>query len=136
MGKFIIGIALAAAIAAAPAAAQRQNSGGTISIYRAAPGHQEALLTWFAKQEEIARSAGVPASVLYVHQDGASWDYLLIAPNTTKEQDAALDAAAAKMGAPSGPKAGLELRKHIAEHTDTIVAGPMTATEWLRRVKQ
>ena len=84
-----------------------------VSIYHAAPGHQEALLQWLAQQDRISASAGLPAAQIYAHTDGDSWDYLMIAPVTTKAQDEALDAAAAKMGLPSGPKVGLELRKHI-----------------------
>ena len=106
-----------------------------ISIYHAAPGHQEALLQWLAQQERISAAAGLPTSQLYAHTDGDSWDYLLVAPATTDAQDDAFDAAAAKMGAVSGPKAGIELRKHIQSHTDTFVVGPMTAAQMLDRLK-
>ena len=44
--------------------------------------------------------------------------------------------AAAKMGLPSGPAVGIELRKHIAVHTDTLVRGPMTAAEMLGTLGQ
>jgi len=106
-----------------------------ISIYHAAPGHQQALLEWLAQQDRIAAAAGVASSQIYAHTDGDSWDYLMIAPVTTDAQDQALDAAAAKMGLPSGPKVGLELRKHIQSHTDTFVVGPMTASQMLDRLK-
>ena len=106
-----------------------------ISIYHAAPGHQQALLEWLAQQDRIATAAGVASSQIYAHTDGDSWDYLMIAPVTTDAQDQALDAAAAKMGLPSGPKVGLELRKHIQSHTDTYVVGPMTAAQMLDRLK-
>lgn len=106
-----------------------------ISIYHAAPGHQQALLEWLAQQDRIAAAAGVSASQIYAHTDGDSWDYLMIAPVTTDAQDKALDAAAAKMGLPTGPKVGLELRKHIQSHTDTYVVGPMTASQMLDRLK-
>ena len=106
-----------------------------ISIYHAAPGHQQALLEWLAQQDRIAAAAGVASSQIYAHTDGDSWDYLMIAPVTTDAQDQALDAAAAKMGLPSGPKVGLELRKHIQSHTDTYVVGPMTASQMLDRLK-
>ena len=108
---------------------------GIISIYHAAPGHQQALLEWLAQQDRIAAAAGVASSQIYAHTDGDSWDYLMIAPVTTDAQDQALDAAAAKMGLPSGPKVGLELRKHIQSHTDTYVVGPMTAAQMLDRLK-
>jgi hypothetical protein len=106
-----------------------------ISIYHAAPGHQQALLEWLAQQDRIAAAAGVASSQIYAHTDGDSWDYLMIAPVTTDAQDQALDAAAAKMGLPTGPKVGLELRKHIQSHTDTYVVGPMTAAQMLDRLK-
>ncbi len=106
-----------------------------ISIYHAAPGHQEALLQWLAQQDRVSAAAGVASAQIYAHTDGDSWDYLMIAPQTTAAQDQALDAAAAKMGLPSGPKVGLELRKHIASHTDTYVIGPLSAAQQLDRLK-
>ena len=106
-----------------------------ISIYHAAPGHQEALLQWIAQQDRVGASVGLPANQVYAHTDGDSWDYLMIAPVTTEAQDQAFDAAAAKMGLASGPKAGLELRKHIQSHTDTFVVGPMTAAQMVERLK-
>ena len=106
-----------------------------ISIYHAAPGHQEALLQWLAQQDRISAAVGLPSAQIYAHTDGDSWDYLMIAPATTDAQDQALDAAAVKMGLPSGPKVGLELRKHIASHTDTYVVGPLTAAQQLDRLK-
>lgn len=121
--------------AAAPAAAQ-QPPRSVVSIYRAAPGQQAALLKWFAGQDQISQAAGMPASQLYVHQDGASWDFVVIAPASTREQDAALDAAAKKLGMTTGPAVGLELRKFIAEHTDTFAAGPTTAAAWLKQLGQ
>lgn len=136
MRSTIFGLLLAAAAIAAPAAAQQGTSESVVSIYRAAPGHQEALLGWFARQEEISRAAGLPPSQLYVHQDGASWDFVVISPQTTREQDAAVAAAARRMRAPAGPRVGLELRQHIAEHSDTIAIGPTTAADWLRRIRE
>jgi membrane-bound lytic murein transglycosylase B len=134
MRKILIG-AIALALAA-PAAAQEQPETRIVSVYRAAPGHQQQLLEWLARQDEVGRAAGVPAAQLYVHQNGANWDYMIVSTQATPEQDRAADQAARRMGAPTGPRAGLELRQHIAEHTDTIVAGPTTAAEWLRRLRQ
>lgn len=107
-----------------------------VSIYRAAPGQQVALLKWLEGQDRIAQAAGMAAGQLYVHQDGASWDFVWISPAATREQDAALDAAARKMGMATGPMVGIELRKYIAEHTDTYAAGPTTAAAWLKRLGQ
>ena len=125
-------------VATATAAPLHAQSAATprsmVSIYRAAPGQQVALLKWLARQDEIARAAGQPAGQLYVHQDGASWDYVLIQPATTPEQDKAVEAASRKMGVDPGPKMGIEFRRYIAEHSDTMSAGPTTAADWLKQV--
>jgi hypothetical protein len=125
---------LAASALAAPLQAQGTTPSAIVSMYRAAPGQQVALLKWLARQDDIARSAGQAGGQLYVHQDGASWDYVYIEPKPTPEQDKAFDAAAKRMGVDPGPKLGIELRQYIAEHTDTISAGPTTAAEWLKRI--
>lgn len=136
MRKILLAALIGSAAIAAPALAQTpEPPSPIISLYRAAPGHQVQLLQWLARRDEAARAAGLPASTLYVHQNGASWDYLLIAPGTTPEQDRAVDAASRRMGITIGPRAGIELREHIAEHTDTFVAGPTTAAEVLRRLR-
>ena len=54
-----------------------------ISIYRIAPGKHLEFLKWLAAQEEAAKEAGVPATQVYAHRDGAAWDYLAIGPETT-----------------------------------------------------
>jgi membrane-bound lytic murein transglycosylase B len=130
--------AAAAALACAfatPALAQSQASGRSIvSIYRAAPGHQVMLLQWLAQQDRIAAAAGIAPGQLYAHTDGDSWDYVVIFPQTTPAQDDALDATAKKMGLPYGPRVGIELRKHIASHTDTLVRGPMSASDYLAAI--
>ena len=105
-----------------------------VSLYRAAPGQQEALLRWLANQDRVAKSVGVAPMQLYVHTDGDSWDFMGINPVTTDAQDAAMDAAAKKMGVTSGPRASLELRKYISIHTDTYTVGPITAEQALARL--
>ena len=130
--------AAAGAAAAAGSIAYAQSASpprAVISIYRAAPGHQEALLQWLAQQDRVAVAAGQPANQLYAHTDGDSWDYLMIAPVTTDAQDEAFDAAAKKLGLPSGPRGGLELRKHISSHTDTFAVGPLSASQMLERLR-
>ncbi len=105
-----------------------------VSIYHAAPGQQVALLKWLARQDQIAAAAGTPAAQLYVHQDGADWDYVLIQPQTTKAQDDAYDAAAKRLGIDVGPRSGIEFRKHITSHSDTVARGPTTAAAYLSLV--
>ncbi|WP_380877361.1 hypothetical protein ACFB49_12490 [Sphingomonas sp. DBB INV C78] len=134
MRKICSALLVGAAIMSAPLHAQSSAPRSIVSIYRAAPGQQLALLKWIARQDEIAKAAGQPASQLYIHQDGASWDYVYIQPAPTPEQDKAFDAAAKKMGVDPGPKMGLELRQYIAEHSDTISVGPTTAADYLKQV--
>ena len=101
-----------------------------VALYRAAPGQQVALLSWFAQQDRAAQAAGLPVGQLYAHTDGDSWDYLAIDPVTTPAQDAAIDAAAGRWAwRRSGP--ALELRKYISMHTDTFAIGPVTAAQYL-----
>ncbi len=116
-----------------PGMATAQQAGEHIvSIYHAAPGHQEALIKWLAQQERISDAAGVPRGQLYIHMDGADWDYVHIQPELTDAQEAAVDAAAKKLGLDAGLRAGLEFRKHITSHTDTIAWGPTNATDYLK----
>jgi len=103
----------------------------TITTYRAAPGHQVELLRWLARQNQASEAAGVAAAQLYVHHQGASWDYLVIAPVTTEAQDRSVDTEAQRLGVPTGPGVGIELRRHIASHEDTIAGGPTTAAAML-----
>ena len=107
-----------------------------IALYRAAPGQQVALLKWLAAQDRAAAAAGVPTGQLYAHTDGDSWDYLSVDPVTTPAQDAAIEAAARKMGMPNGPGRSLEFRKYIAMHTDTFAIGPVTAAQYLAMAGQ
>jgi len=105
-----------------------------VALYRAAPGQQVALLRWLANQNRAAQAAGIAPGQLYAHTDGDSWDYLAIDPVTTPAQDDAVDAAAKKLGLPSGPAASIEFRKYIAVHTDTFAIGPVTPEQYLAMV--
>jgi len=133
-----VSIVLAAGLSVAavgPALAQDDEAVSIVSLYRVAPGQHVAFLEWMTAGEAAATQAGVPASQWYVHQNGDSWDFLVIAPETTDEQDAAVDAALQAQGRPTGPAGGIEFRKYMAWHTDTFVAGPMTATEILALIR-
>jgi len=131
LGKIL---AAAAACALATPAIGQEPPEHIVSLYRAAPGQQVALLKWMARQDQAAMAAGLPASQIYVHTSGDSWDYMVINPVTTKAQDDAVDAAAKKMGISSGPRASVEFRTMIASHTDTTSNGPMTAAQILARL--
>ena len=134
--KLASAAAAALAIAISTPATAQQGGRATVSLYRAAPGHQVELLRWLVQQDQISAAAGVAPGQVYAHTDGDSWDYLVIFPQTTPAQDDAIDAAAKKMGLPYGPAVGIELRKHIAVHTDTLTRGPMTAAEVLASLGQ
>jgi hypothetical protein len=134
--KIIAKLVAAAAVStvilgASPAFAQPAAGRAIVSLYHAAPGQQEALMRWLADQDRAAVAAGVAPAQVYVHTDGASWDFMTIGPVTTDAQDKAVDEAAKKLGVTTGPRSGLEFRKHILEHTDTFVRGPMTAAEYI-----
>jgi hypothetical protein len=132
------GLALALA-AASPALAQTapKPSRMAVEIYRIAPGQQEAFLRLIALYDQANHAAGLPPRQLYVHQDGADWDFLIIQPeDTTPEQDRLVDAELKRLGAPQGAKFFLEIRKFIASHTDTMASGPTTAADWLAQLKQ
>ena len=99
-----------------------------ISIYEVAPGRHLDFLKWMAAREEVARAAGVPATQVYAHLDGDRWDYVVIWPLTTPEQDRKMDELAAARGFKTGFPAALEFRELLSSHTDTVAAGPTTAT--------
>ena len=129
-----LSIALAAAAALACAipgtAAAQATPSSIVSIYRVASGQQVNFLKWLARQDEISAAAGIARSQLYVHTDGDSWDYVVIAPQTTAAQDDAVAAATSKMGM-NPRRGGFELRKYIASHTDTMAMGPTSAGSYL-----
>ena len=128
------GTAPAAPSAPAPTGAGPTSASVAIEIYRIAPGQHEAFLKFIALCDQVNIAAGVPPRQLYVHQDGASWDFLLIQPEDyTPEQDAALRAAGQKLGLPTGANFFFEIRRYIAEHTDTAALGPTTAAAYLAR---
>jgi hypothetical protein len=122
--------AVSASMWSVPAVGQDQPQ-HIVSLYRAAPGQQLALLKWMADQDRASAAAGVAASQIYVHTSGDSWDYLVINPVTTEAQDDAVDAAAKKMGIAAGPRASIQFRTMIASHTDTTANGPMSAAQIL-----
>lgn len=107
-----------------------------VEIYRIAPGQHQAFLEFIAKCDEANKLAGLPPRQLYIHSDGADWDFMLLQPaRTPPEKSAALDAAWDKVGLPSGSNFFFEIRKYIAEHTDTVAKGPTTAADYLATAK-
>jgi len=118
-----------------PAAAQKAPppvDNVMIEIYRIAPGQHEAFLEEIARYDEANRLAGLPPRQLYVHSDGASWDFVLIQPAKTPPDKAqALEAAWRKLGLPSGADFFLSYRRFIADHSDTVAIGPTSAAAYL-----
>jgi hypothetical protein len=114
-------------------AAPRWNQGGgepkraKVSLYEVAPGRQMDFLKWLAAREETAKAAGVPAIQVYAHLEGDRWDYMVLWPVTTAEQDRKLDEAAAAKGLKTGFAASLEFREMLTSHSDTLAEGPTTA---------
>jgi hypothetical protein len=103
-----------------------------IEIYRIAPGQHEAFLKEIARYDEANRLAGVPPRQLYVHSDGADWDFILIQPDEyPPDKQAALDKAWKQLGLPSGADFFLNYRRFIADHSDTVAIGPTSAADYL-----
>ena len=121
--------------AQAAKAEMKEPSRALVTIYRVATGKQLEFLKWLADQDAIAKEAGVPASQLYAHTDGDSWDYMNIGPALSDEQQAKLDEASRKRGRKTGFSAGLEFRSLISSHTDTFVVGPVSAADLVSMAK-
>jgi hypothetical protein len=106
-----------------------------VEIYRIAPGKHEEFLRFVAFLDEINIKAGLPARDLYIHNDGDSWDFIIIQPAATPpDKSAALAKAWEESGAPSGADFFLKIREFIAEHTDSFATGPTTASDYLAGV--
>jgi hypothetical protein len=126
-----LGIAILAT--ALPTAAQEEAPTSIISLYRVAPGKHLEFLKWMAVREASDREIGVTATQWYAHQTGDSWDYIAIAPDLDKAMTERSDAEAKKRGLTTGARASLEFRQVMAEHTDTIAAGPYTAEQLVQQ---
>jgi hypothetical protein len=108
-----------------------------IEIFKLAPGKQEAFLRDIARADEVSAAGGQPPITLYIHEDGADWDVLLLkpfGPDPTPAQQAAMDAKAKVMNMESGPAYFVRIRQQIASHTDTRTYGPVSAAQWVARL--
>lgn len=130
-----LALALVMAIGFGAAAVRADPSQRMVEIYRIAPGQHAAFLRFVALCDEANARAGLPPRQLYVHEDGASWDFILIQPaDLTPEQSKALDAAFKELKIPQGGKFFVAIRQYMIEHSDTVATGPTTAAEWLKKL--
>ena len=119
-------------LASAPAWADSKDM--VVEIYRVAPGKHEEFLRQIALFDQANAEAGLPPRQLFVHEGGASWDFMLLQPaHHTDAESAKLDAAFKKLGIPQGAKFFVTFRQLIAEHTDTNVEAT-TAAEYLKKL--
>lgn len=128
-----LSIVAACLLAVALPAFAQESPRALVSIYQIAPGKHLEFLKWLAARDEASVAAGLPAGQLYAHQDGASWDYLVISPVTTPEQDKKLDEISRKRGLKTGVALSLEVRQFFANHSDTFAVGPTTAADVVAR---
>ncbi len=99
--RFIIPLLVTGLIAVAPAFGD--SSEMVIEIYRIAPGKHEEFVRQIALFDQANAEAGLPPRQFFVHQGGASWDFLILQPaHHTDEESAKLDAAFKKLGIPQG----------------------------------
>jgi len=130
--RFIVPLLVSGLLAAASALGDSKEM--LVEIYRIAPGKHEEFLRQIALYDRANAEAGLPARQLFVHQDGAAWDYLILQPaHHSDEENDKLDAAFKKLGIPQGAKFSIAFRQLIAEHTDTFVEAT-TAAEYLRKL--
>jgi hypothetical protein len=135
MRKFLFAMAIVSSLALQVSAAEVPRM--LVEIYRIAPGQHLAFLQAIAKYDEANTMAGLPPRQLYVHSDGASWDFMLIQPaETPADKAAALNAAWEKLGLPTGADFFLNFRQYLASHEDTFVNGPTTAADYLASRKK
>jgi len=107
-----------------------------VEIYRIAPGKHEEFLRFIAFLDDINIKAGLPPRELYIHNDGAGWDFIIIQPASTPPDKAdALAKAWEESGAPSGPNFFLHIRQFITEHSDTFATGPTSAADYLSGIE-
>ncbi len=130
--RFILPFLISCVLLSAPAFSDSKEM--VIEIYRVAPGKHEEFLRQIELYDRANAEAGLPPRQLFVHQGGASWDFLILQPaHHTDEESAKLDAAFKKLGIPQGAKFFVSFRELIAEHTDTNVEAT-TAAEYLKKL--
>lgn len=126
---------ISSAQAAEPAPAAIPTS--TIEIFHIVPGQHETFLNTLAQIEAASESVGLEPNQLYIHEHGASWDFILIKPHgQDPKKYAAMVEILRKAGFPSGPDFFFESRKTYASHEDTEALGPTSTTAYLATRKK
>lgn len=120
-----------------PQSGARKLPSRQVEIFRAVPGKHEEWLRDVAAYDQVKAAAGLPPRELYVHQDGANWDFMIIQPAeaSTPKQKELMAAERKRLGLPTGGQFFLRVRTQIAEHTETVAYGPVTAADYLRRIE-
>lgn len=104
----------------------------SIEVFHIAPGQHENFLKTLAQVEAFSRQVGLEDNELYIHDSGASWDFILVKRHgQDPKKYAALVELMRKANMPSGPDYFFESRKMFASHEDTEALGPTTATDYL-----
>jgi hypothetical protein len=128
LAAVLFGLSQTGGFAAEPAALPESS----VEIFRIAPGQHENFLKMLAETDAVMTEVGLPPSQLYIHEDGASWDFILVKPHGLDEKKWKLAAEKLRQsGHPTGPDYFFTIRKMIAEHTDTTAIGPTTAAAYL-----
>lgn len=146
--KHRLAFILAAAVLPLPALAQQAPATAPaesapwpeawFEIFKLAPGKQEEFVRLIAQADEVAAAGGQPPIQMFFHENGADFDVILYKPVTgaipTPEQEAAMERKHKELGIPSGPAYFVNIRKLVAEHTDSKTYGPLPAATWLARL--
>jgi hypothetical protein len=107
-----------------------------VSLYHIAPGQHREFVQWMGRLDMMNQEVGIPATQVYVHDEGDSWDYLLIRAVPTPEQEEKLEALAKQRGLHSAVEQHFQVRKYILSHTDTYVYGPMALSQFDKIAEQ
>jgi hypothetical protein len=100
-----------------------------VSLYRVAPGQHKEFIQWMGRLDMMSQEVGIPATKVFVHDEGDAWDYLFIRAVPTPEQEAKLEELSKQRGLHSGIEQHFQVRKYLLHHTDTYVWGPMGLAE-------
>jgi hypothetical protein len=134
-------LVLAVATCASPVLVAQEEEASTperliVSLYRIAPGQHREFIQWMGRLDMMSQEVGIPATRVYVHDEGDSWDYLLIRAVPTPEQEEKLEALAKQRGLHSAVEQHFQVRKYVLSHTDTYVYGPMSLAEFDKIAEQ